>query len=74
MCRPAGSVGLSGAGLPQLESDISPKFVSDHCTTPKTVESEYIRMSEEIDLSQFDDIADRAERAKAKAAAIRALV
>ena len=29
-------------------------------------------MSEEIDLSQFDDIADRVERAKAKAAAVRA--
>ena len=29
-------------------------------------------MSEEIDLSQFDDIPDRIERAKAKAAAIRA--
>lgn len=29
-------------------------------------------MAEEIDLSQFDDIADRVERAKAKAAAIRA--
>ncbi len=28
-------------------------------------------MSEEIDLSQFDDIADRVERAKAKAAALR---
>ncbi len=29
-------------------------------------------MSEEIDLSQFDDIADRVERAKAKSAAVRA--
>ncbi|HAA75915.1 TPA: hypothetical protein DCE37_12435, partial [Candidatus Latescibacteria bacterium] len=29
-------------------------------------------MSEEIDLSQFDEIADRVERAKAKAAAVRA--